>query len=84
MWMGIWKKITEEPTARGLTLILGLLVAIGGLYAYFKPSTPAVPHVEQANAPSQSTEGPNSPIIADNKGTIFYSVERSGSPPAKK
>ena len=88
MLMGIWKKITEEPTARGLTLILGLLVALGSLYAYFKPSTPAVPHSEQpkaqANGASQSTSGQNSPIVSDNSGWITYSADKPGNPPAKK
>ena len=97
--MGIWEKITQEQTARGLALILSFLVALGGLYAYFKPSTPAAPHAEQskaqANSTSQSTSGPNSPIINANTGSITYSAggspaaasasaDQPGNPPVKK
>jgi len=99
MLMGIWKRITEESTGRGLTLILGLMVALGGLYAYFKPSAPALPHAEppkaQANDANQSTSGPNSPIINANTGSITYSAggspaaaassaDQPGNPPTKK
>ena len=78
--MNLWNAITNESTARGVTLIIVVLSALGGLYAYFKPSTTTVsqagPPNARAEGTTQSTSGPNSPIIGGNSGSVTYSVSQ--------